>query len=466
MISLLDDHTQFFLSGATNDNINKAQVSLESAQWYGCDQVSHHGGLCERTILLEHQPGAPACYEVLDMAKTERTQILPFVSGKMARFRHYVGMPITSPDNFNIGTVFAMSKSPGTSGISKLQQQYLYDTTKHVMGQLVQGLQALEGKRAERYNEALSSLLGGQAYERHQSRESQIKRAESKRPAEVNEVYNAAGNLLHDFLDLSGLFFQELLLPTRQSRSFSDNAQSTITTSKLGPHMDTVVPLDTNSVYNLLEAFPTGAVLYVDHAGEQPSFVQVMSCNTKFLDAATNASLNQSFPGARQIIFAPLWDTIHNRCTALCIGWVLHDDRILRPETDLNAVSSFCMAIVAIVQRIESQMLEQVKSDFMGSISHETRSPLHNILGNLDLALDGDCSPQLRETLIDARYVGVLLAFICADITSGSARRNSWRLLIKSCSIRGCKNLRLLASPSIFSRTTLHLNQMITKARS
>lgn len=103
MISLLDDHQQIFLAGATGDNSNDAQISSQSAQWYGCDQVSHHGGLCERTITINHQPGTPALYEVLDMAETERTQNLPFVCGTIAEFRHYVGMPITSPDGLILG---------------------------------------------------------------------------------------------------------------------------------------------------------------------------------------------------------------------------------------------------------------------------------------------------------------------------------------------------------------------------
>jgi len=121
MISLLDEHTQYFLSGATGDNIIDAGISLESARWYGCDSISHYGGLCERTITLEYQPGAPAFYEELDLLKTERTQNLPYVNGTTADFRHYVGMPITSPGGLNIGTVFAMSKTPAKDDLSEPQ---------------------------------------------------------------------------------------------------------------------------------------------------------------------------------------------------------------------------------------------------------------------------------------------------------------------------------------------------------
>lgn len=401
MVSLLDEHTQYFLSGATGDNINDAGISLESARWYGCDSISHHGGLCERTITLEHQPGAPAFYEELDLVKTERTQDLPYVNGTTADFRHYVGMPITSPVGFNIGTVFAMSKTPAKDGISEPQQQYLYQTTKHVMRQLDQTVQALEGKRAERYNEALSALLNHRAYEHDQSQESRDCSATS---TEVNDVYRATGERLHEFLDLSGLVFQELSLATRQSSDEDAIPKDTVIVGKLDPGIAMIVPLDAKAVSKMLEAFPNGGVLHVDDSGEVPIFAGAISYDTRVLDAATNASLNRSFPHARQIIFTPLWDAVRNRNTALCMGWVLGDDRIFRPETDLNALSSFCMATISIILRIESQMLDRVKSDFIGSISHETRSPLHNVLGNLDLALaTTHCSPQLREMLVDAR---------------------------------------------------------------
>lgn len=415
MISLLDEHTQYFLSGAAGDSINDPGITLESAQWYGCDVVSHHGGLCERTITLAHQPGAPAFYEELDMNKTERTQTLPYVNGITADFRHYVGMPITSPDGLNIGTVFAMNRSPAENHLNETQQHYLYQTTKHVMRQLIQAVQALEGKRAERYNKALSALLNDRAYQKGQSQASQDHAATSGGQTEVNDVYRAAGNQLHDFFDLSGLVFQELSLPTRHSFRHSQDEEGiprdTVITGKLDPGIETVVPLDATAVAKLLDAFPNGGVLHVDDSGEAPVFAGAVNYDTSVLDTATNASLNRSFPRARQIIFTPLWHAIHNRNIALCVGWVvskqlLGDERILRPETDLNAMSSFGMATMSMILRIESQLLDRVKSDFIGSISHETRSPLHNVLGNLDLALaTTDCSPRLREMLIDARYV-------------------------------------------------------------
>jgi hypothetical protein len=53
----------------------------DSTKWYGCESVTHHGGLCERTITQPNYPGSMAMYEELDMARLERTKHLPFVRG-------------------------------------------------------------------------------------------------------------------------------------------------------------------------------------------------------------------------------------------------------------------------------------------------------------------------------------------------------------------------------------------------
>jgi signal transduction histidine kinase len=62
------------------------------------------------------------------------------------------------------------------------------------------------------------------------------------------------------------------------------------------------------------------------------------------------------------------------------------------------------MAAMSHILRVDSQRLDRVKSDFLGSISHETRSHLHNILGNLELLLATDCDTEQREMLINARF--------------------------------------------------------------
>lgn len=56
------------------------------------------------------------------------------------------------------------------------------------------------------------------------------------------------------------------------------------------------------------------------------------------------------------------------------------------------------------VLRQESQRLDRVKSDFLGSVSHEMRSPLHQTLGKLEMLLQTDCSDEQRELTFNARF--------------------------------------------------------------
>ena len=399
MISLLDDHTQFFISGATNANCDDAEVTLASTQWYGCDQVIHHGGLCERTITVKETPDEPgAVYEVLDMSADERTEDLPFVNGTLASFRHYIGSPITTPTGYNIGTVFVMGKDPSRTAASTAQRHYLCETSKHIMRQLVQAMQALEGRRAATYNTAITSFLYGAAYREI----GQIFDDSSGTPPRevATTVYSIAGKLLRDFFSLDGLAFQDMPLSGQRPTNPSD----LILASSLQPGVPAMIPIGLEGVHKLLAVFPQGGVIYTNEQGGEKTFSSFATGNVSPLDSATNAALDKSLPGATQIVFAPLWDALHSRTTAICFGWVKDNERVFEPEIDLTAMSSFCMAAMSHIMRVESQRLDRVKSDFLGSISHETRSPLHNVLGNLELLLATDCNSEQREMLVNARF--------------------------------------------------------------
>ncbi|GAB7334581.1 hypothetical protein MBLNU13_g06560t1 [Cladosporium sp. NU13] len=56
------------------------------------------------------------------------------------------------------------------------------------------------------------------------------------------------------------------------------------------------------------------------------------------------------------------------------------------------------------VLRIETQMLERARLDFLGSVSHEMKSPLHQALGNLELLLQTSCSDGQYDFAVHARF--------------------------------------------------------------
>jgi hypothetical protein len=158
MISLLDDHLQYFLAGAEKDNTNFSEVTLESSKWYAFNKVIHHCGLCERTITIDAKEHPSAIYEELDMAKNSLPKNLPFVNGAMAGFRHYAGAPVVTEAGLGIVTDFVMDTRP-SSGLNAAQRRFLTETASNIMCQLVQAVQALEGRRVIRYRSTSASLL-------------------------------------------------------------------------------------------------------------------------------------------------------------------------------------------------------------------------------------------------------------------------------------------------------------------
>ncbi|KAK5710229.1 hypothetical protein LTR17_019064 [Elasticomyces elasticus] len=102
---------------------------------------------------------------------------------------------------------------------------------------------------------------------------------------------------------------------------------------------------------------------------------------------------------ACSIAFFPLWDFQQERYFAGGIAWTTDLTRVL-DQDDLNYFAAFGHSIMAETLKVQASALSSAKSDFISSISHEMRSPLHGILASLELlqdtlALDFDSSTML-----------------------------------------------------------------------
>lgn len=107
------------------------------------------------------------------------------------------------------------------------------------------------------------------------------------------------------------------------------------------------------------------------------------------------------FPGARSVAIHGIRDITQRRWASGCVLWSFDPLRILTIETEMNFVTAFCDIIVGETRRLEIQMSDKAKSDFISSISHELRSPLHGILGSSevlrDLKLDSTASALVDQ---------------------------------------------------------------------
>ncbi|KAF1997364.1 sensor histidine kinase-like protein/response regulator [Amniculicola lignicola CBS 123094] len=98
--------------------------------------------------------------------------------------------------------------------------------------------------------------------------------------------------------------------------------------------------------------------------------------------------LRDVFPKAQSIVLYPLWDPRRNRWFAGAIIWSSDPMRVFTSEQELSYLAAFSNSAMAEVARIDTKLADAAKGDFISSISHELRSPLHGILGSCELLKD------------------------------------------------------------------------------
>lgn len=115
------------------------------------------------------------------------------------------------------------------------------------------------------------------------------------------------------------------------------------------------------------------------------------------------------FLEAQQVLFSPLWDSTANNHCAVAFGWMDSFDRMFASNTDLSQLSAFFTTVMSQVRRMEGHVTDVSKADFLGSISHEMRSPLHGALASLELLEGTECSHKQMDLIKSARAGGIEL---------------------------------------------------------
>jgi signal transduction histidine kinase len=114
--------------------------------------------------------------------------------------------------------------------------------------------------------------------------------------------------------------------------------------------------------------------------------------------------LRQMLPGVRSAAMFPLWDTHKERWFAGSLVWTTSSTRALDPVEDLTYLAAFGNSIMAEVARLDALVADQMKADFISSISHELRSPLHGVLAGVEFLQETSLDPQQEDMVstIDA----------------------------------------------------------------
>ncbi|EMC97329.1 hypothetical protein BAUCODRAFT_88051 [Baudoinia panamericana UAMH 10762] len=100
--------------------------------------------------------------------------------------------------------------------------------------------------------------------------------------------------------------------------------------------------------------------------------------------------LQRLFPGVRCLALVGMWDPNRGRWFSACAVWTFSPLRLFSTESELHYLSAYCDVVMAEVHRLEAINSDKAKSDFISSISHELRSPLHGILGSVEVLQDSN----------------------------------------------------------------------------
>ncbi|KAH7120299.1 hypothetical protein B0J13DRAFT_162712 [Dactylonectria estremocensis] len=99
-------------------------------------------------------------------------------------------------------------------------------------------------------------------------------------------------------------------------------------------------------------------------------------------------AISAAFPGARSVAFFPVWDSRLEKWCASGLIYTNAPSRAFTVEGELSYLRAFGMLAATEIVRLEALQADKAKSDALGSLSHELRSPLHGVLLSTELMAD------------------------------------------------------------------------------
>ncbi|KAI4718674.1 hypothetical protein E4T48_05065 [Aureobasidium sp. EXF-10727] len=239
----------------------------------------------------------------------------------------------------------------------------------------------------------------------------------------IKDIYSGAAHLIRDAIDVEGLVFlhgstnniltghtHPLSEPKSAAHIPDNNATSSICEvlgssvvsggCNLGTLQQPLIIHDTSLNY-LIRNFPRGCVFVSDTQDnpileKEAAFIaQTYSQKTSSAIVQVSGELQSLIRKARSLIFLPLWDSTQESFIVGMLGWTSDPTRVLA-EQDMTCLSAFGNTFMTEIARTEMTELARAKSDFLSSISHELRSPLHGIHAAVDLLQDPENDSKLE----------------------------------------------------------------------
>jgi signal transduction histidine kinase/CheY-like chemotaxis protein len=386
--------------------------------------------------------------------------------------RFYAEVPVKSPAGFVIGSYSVIDDKPrqvftdadlatmqeiSTVITQHLETIRLQHDSKHA-GRLMQGLSSFIKE------ESIAKGLSSNPSTSSRSDEAlppPLKLRRTAKPPSSNRskivpstVFSRASSLIRQSMDLEGIVFFDARRSVSSSQSkqqfcenlgFSTKSES-ITTEALSMPQELLQQISARYSTGQIFNFDELGLVAADH--DESSSNSTPSRSTPETDAAL---LSGTFPGAHSIIFFPL-PGAGDRWYAGCFGWTFDAKRALQAE-EITYFAAFSNSIMSEIFRLEAVAMDRAKSDFISSISHELRSPLHGILASAEL-LQACSSGSDQDSLIHmVDTCGRTLLDTMNHLFDYAKITNTSRLGVGAAS----KD----ASPSMSARSTLDLSELV-----
>ncbi|KAJ5211161.1 CheY-like superfamily [Penicillium cf. griseofulvum] len=236
-------------------------------------------------------------------------------------------------------------------------------------------------------------------------------------------LFQRAANLLRQSLDLDGaggVMFMEaddnsseyVAAGYSNSSEFTNPAPLLAMSTRIDPFSyqassmlsDPAVNLDSVFLKQLTHRYPKGKLWSFHRDGtfstSEDQLADESRKQRKKSKASETSKLNNFFPDASEVMFVPLWNATDSQWFAGCFCWTPQPTRVFSPAVDLSSVFAFGSSIMTEYSRVESVIADRQKGDFISSISHELRSPLHGVLAAAEF-FGSTTLDQFQETLLN-----------------------------------------------------------------
>ncbi|KAF3914237.1 hypothetical protein AA313_de0203991 [Arthrobotrys entomopaga] len=257
---------------------------------------------------------------------------------------------------------------------------------------------------------------------------------------EVKKAFRRSARLIREAMGMDGLVFLDACPVGFSSRNPKSNifdgdpfksrqddiveflpstTPSPVLASSLLKGHSTASDIPEGLLYRMIRRFKQGKVFNADQHGpfekrltvpsKSGDFIYPTDPNCGNITASSEASeLFGCLPEARSIIFLPLWHFQKEKWFAAIIGWTSDAKKSFDPS-DVTYFNAFGTAITAEISRLETLAVSKAKSDFISSISHELRSPLHGVLASAELLEEFLKSPEENRLCHMIRSCGLTL---------------------------------------------------------